>query len=269
MSDLIKSVTDGVIEQAKTTKKSAGSELGKDAFLQLLTTQMKYQDPLQPNTDTEFIAQLASFSQLEQMQNVSTVTTNTQAFNLVGKNVIMKTLTETGNSNYISGKVDFVNMSGGKAQLSISGNLYSINQLDSVIDDTYIIERGLPGVSNKTALDYDAQNPKNLTLDVKMGEGDTVANDVAILIDNALVNKDLVSVKGNKVTIDKAAISDYGNGTHKVTVAFNDPYLTTIKDMVTLQVKNYVAPATQTATDTTDTTADTTATANDSTDSTT
>lgn len=41
--------------------------LGRDAFLQLLTTQMANQDPLQPQGDTEFIAQLAQFSSLEQL----------------------------------------------------------------------------------------------------------------------------------------------------------------------------------------------------------
>ena len=42
-------------------------ELGQDAFLQLLTTQLSHQDPLQPQGDTEFIAQLAQFSSLEQL----------------------------------------------------------------------------------------------------------------------------------------------------------------------------------------------------------
>ncbi|MFT4146773.1 MAG: flagellar hook capping FlgD N-terminal domain-containing protein, partial [Mobilitalea sp.] len=149
MSDLVKNVTDGVIEQTKTsTAKSSNNELGKDAFLKLLTTQMKYQDPLNPNTDTEYIAQLATFSQLEQLQNLGTVTTNSQAFGLVGKSVIVKTESASGNTTYVTGRVDFVNMSGSKAQLSINGSLYSIDKLDSVIDDTYIIEKGLPGITN-------------------------------------------------------------------------------------------------------------------------
>src|SRR5690625_955114 len=45
--------------------------LGKDDFLQLLVTQLTHQDPLDPVADQEFIAQLAQFSALEQMQNVS------------------------------------------------------------------------------------------------------------------------------------------------------------------------------------------------------
>lgn len=42
-------------------------KLGRDAFLQLLTTQLANQDPLDPQADGEFIAQLAQFSSLEQL----------------------------------------------------------------------------------------------------------------------------------------------------------------------------------------------------------
>ena len=47
------------------------SVLGKDAFLELLVTQLQNQDPLNPMDDKEFIAQLAQFSSLEQMSNVA------------------------------------------------------------------------------------------------------------------------------------------------------------------------------------------------------
>ncbi len=49
----------------------ANDDLGKDAFLHLLTTQMANQDPLDPMDDREFIAQLAQFSSLEQMSNLN------------------------------------------------------------------------------------------------------------------------------------------------------------------------------------------------------
>lgn len=239
MSELIQSVKEGVVQQSKkaTTEKSSNNELGKDAFLQLLVTQMKYQDPLNPNTDTEYIAQLATFSQLEQMQNLSTISTNSQAFGLVGKDVIVKTENTTGNTVYISGRVDFVNMSGGKAQMSINGSLYPVDQLDSVIDDTYILEKGRPGVE-KTDLTYDAADAKDITFAVKLGEGETVADKVAVMIGENLLDNSLISVKDSKVTIKKEAFADLANGSYQLKLVFNDSLYTTVTDKVKLTVKN-------------------------------
>ena len=71
--------------------------LGKDAFLTMLVTQMKNQDPLNPVENTEFTAQLAQFSSLEQMFNINdnlkniqmsqSSLNNTQAINIIGKEV--------------------------------------------------------------------------------------------------------------------------------------------------------------------------------------
>jgi len=57
---------------AQAAEKTVSNDaLGKDAFLQLLVTQMQYQDPLDPQDNSEYVAQLAQFSALEQMTNVS------------------------------------------------------------------------------------------------------------------------------------------------------------------------------------------------------
>lgn len=242
MSELIQSVTKGVFDQAKASAATtdASNGLGKDAFLQLLVTQMKYQDPLNPNTDTEFIAQLATFSQLEQLQNLGSTTTNSQAFSLVGRNVILNTKTASGEIKPVSGRVDFVSMKSNKAYLSVNGELYSIDQLYSVVSDAYIIEKGLPGIEDKVELTYDAEKPQNLTFTVNPGEGDMLANQVAIAIDGTLLDSQYVTMSGNKVTISKEALAKLPNGEYKVAVIFNDPYLTTVMDKVSLDVKNSV-----------------------------
>lgn len=55
---------------SQTTAIKENGDLGKDAFLQLLVTQLRYQDPLNPQDNSEYIAELANFSSLEQMTNV-------------------------------------------------------------------------------------------------------------------------------------------------------------------------------------------------------
>jgi flagellar basal-body rod modification protein FlgD len=65
-------------DKAATAAKD-NSALGKDAFLQLLVTQMQYQDPLNPQDNGEYLAQLAQFSALEQMTNVSDGLSNVSA----------------------------------------------------------------------------------------------------------------------------------------------------------------------------------------------
>jgi flagellar basal-body rod modification protein FlgD len=63
----------GVPATSGTATTSAATKgLGQDAFLRLLTTQLAHQDPLQPQADGEFMAQLAQFSSLEQLTQMHT-----------------------------------------------------------------------------------------------------------------------------------------------------------------------------------------------------
>ena len=71
--------------------------LGKDDFLNLLVAQLQHQDPLNPASSTEFTAQLAQFSSLEQLSNINdnlknmvqfqTTMTNSQAVSYIGKQI--------------------------------------------------------------------------------------------------------------------------------------------------------------------------------------
>jgi flagellar basal-body rod modification protein FlgD len=56
-----------------TTSVKPGGELGKDQFMTLLVTQLKNQDPLQPEANSEFISQLATFSSLEKLTSIESI----------------------------------------------------------------------------------------------------------------------------------------------------------------------------------------------------
>lgn len=140
MSDFLSASvnSDGTVNTVATPDNTSASTkgsstLGKDAFLNLLVAQMKYQDPLNPTSDTEWIAQMATFSSLEEMQNMNQTMSNSQALNLVGKTVIINS-----DSTLVGGKVDYVVMQSGKAYLAINDSLYSIDDLDTVADEEYL-----------------------------------------------------------------------------------------------------------------------------------
>ena len=85
----------------KKSTKSSKSGMDKEAFLQLLVAQMKYQDPLEPTSNTEYISQYAQFSQVEQMQNMSSSMDLQRASSLVGKEVYIKTTTSSGETKLV------------------------------------------------------------------------------------------------------------------------------------------------------------------------
>lgn len=142
---LVAPVKEGKVQETGTTTTKAKEEakaknggLDKEAFLSLLVAEMQNQDPLEPTTNTEYISQLATFSSLEEMQNMAKSYEISRSVELVGKEVYLKnTNSTTGATNYIHGIVDYVQMSGKDALLSVNGQLYSIDDLDSVYDQTY------------------------------------------------------------------------------------------------------------------------------------
>ncbi|KJR40584.1 Flagellar hook capping protein [Candidatus Magnetoovum chiemensis] len=82
---------------------SASQELGKEEFLELFTSQLKYQDPLNPMDSTQFTEQLATFSMLEQLFNINDNFELLQQYqnslnNLGAVNLIGRTIDTVGNT---------------------------------------------------------------------------------------------------------------------------------------------------------------------------
>lgn len=153
-------VVDGVLQQkvneTKEEQKKAGktdsSTLDKDAFLQLLVAQMKYQDPLEPTSNTEYISQYATFSELEQMQNMSNTMELTRAANMVGQTVAVESVDGNGKSTSDMGVVDYISYENGKAMIWVNGNSYTLDEVVEIADAEYI-EAYSMAITVKNAVD--------------------------------------------------------------------------------------------------------------------
>ena len=117
-----------------STIREPDQDLDKDAFLQLLVTQMRYQDPLNPMDNQEMMAQLAQFSALEQMQNVATASTKQLANAMLGTYVEYQYTDDTGTINVDIGKVEYVTMAGSEVLLGIGEREVSLDDVQKTID---------------------------------------------------------------------------------------------------------------------------------------
>jgi len=118
-------------EEPRQVKK----ELGKDEFLKILAAQFRGQNPLEPLKDTEFIAQMAQFSSLEELQNISAQLDAfqedaiwSQYVSLLGKDI--HGINEQG--DFIQGMVTGVNFKEGQFRLSVDGKEQGFISLLSV-----------------------------------------------------------------------------------------------------------------------------------------
>lgn len=148
-------VVDGKVVANYTAdkKETTGSDsLNKDAFLKILVAEMQYQDPLEPSSNTEWVTQMASFSQIEELQGMSDSIAEQSATNLVGKRVIIAASENTtGETNYVTGTVECIEKHSDGIFLSIDGLLYSLDDLYAVVDEAYyeglMAEKGAAGTN--------------------------------------------------------------------------------------------------------------------------
>lgn len=150
-------IVDGTVSTAadSAATREVSNSMDKDAFLQLLVAQMKYQDPLEPTSNTEYVAQLATFSELEAMTNLNESMSISRASELVGKHVsIQTTSATTGEITEAEGMVDYVLVENNKAYLVIEGNPYAIDDLSSIMTDDYWddYQESLNGQTSETAV---------------------------------------------------------------------------------------------------------------------
>ena len=115
--------------------RQVNNDLDKDAFLKILVSQLANQNPLEPTSDTEFIAQLAQFSMLEQISNLNTGFSTSQAYSLIGKYVYVETAgIGQEESELVFGKVDGIVKQDGIDYLLIGDKTYETTAVTTVMD---------------------------------------------------------------------------------------------------------------------------------------
>ena len=140
---LVAPYVDGKLQTSTTSSdslssKSSNSVVDSDTFLTLLVAEMQNQDPLEPTTNTEWVSQYATFTQVQQISEMADSMDLVRANNLIGKEVVMKvTSSSTGETSYKRGVVDYVVVEDGKPLLVIDEAKYSLSDLDTVASEEY------------------------------------------------------------------------------------------------------------------------------------
>lgn len=134
-------------DSSKTT--TGTSVLGKDQFLKILITQLQNQDPMQPMEDKEFIAQMAQFSSVEQLMNISTqMTAMSQSLGsvsgLIGKNI---TWNDAATELPKSGNVESIVVSSGVQYAVVGSERIALTDIKQIQNAAPVAET----VSDKTS----------------------------------------------------------------------------------------------------------------------
>jgi len=132
----VKSVFDNPLytAQEKTTA-TGNNNIDKEAFLKLLTAQLKYQDPLNPLENTEFVGQLAMFSALEQIINIGDTLENFVSIKTkedalaFGAELIGKTITTNDLEEFIVKGVSYQN---GELTIDVGSKTLKLEQIQGI-----------------------------------------------------------------------------------------------------------------------------------------
>lgn len=149
MANIVANVVNGQIADSSKSSAAKNSAIGatsakdravdsnsvadKDTFLKLLAAEMQYQDPLSPTDNTQYVSEMATFSQVEATTNVSNTVESMQAQSLAGKYATVRT--EDGSTTV--GLVEEVTKSDDSYKLKVDGVTYNLSDVLAIQDASY------------------------------------------------------------------------------------------------------------------------------------
>ena len=105
------------------------TDLKVDDFLNLLVAEMTNQDPMSPMSNTDFVAQMAQFTSLQTMQDLTYYSNASFAASLVGKTVTMASVSASGEMQLETGPVQAINLNGKEFEIRVNNKIFTIKNL--------------------------------------------------------------------------------------------------------------------------------------------
>jgi flagellar basal-body rod modification protein FlgD len=131
----LRTVASAEAEKASQKAATRPGQLDRDSFLQLLTTQLRYQNPLEPASSTEFLGELANFSTVESLQQLNSGVKDLLLLQQIsqGSGLIGHTVTyQGGNGGATTGVVQGIAVQDGQVQLQLERGSVPLSQLQGV-----------------------------------------------------------------------------------------------------------------------------------------
>ncbi|MCR4781993.1 MAG: hypothetical protein K5851_04515 [Lachnospiraceae bacterium] len=119
---------------AKTAadKAKGNTSFDKNMFLKLLAAEMQYQDPMEPTQNSEYVSEMATFSQVEATQNVAGSVDSISAGSLIGKYV-----TVDSDDGLVTGVVDYTTKKDDTMYINVNGKDFDVDKVISIKDSQY------------------------------------------------------------------------------------------------------------------------------------
>jgi flagellar basal-body rod modification protein FlgD len=124
--------TGNALSSASDAFNNPSNALSQNDFLKLLVAQIQYQDPMNPQSDTQMAAQMAQFTSLQQATQSTSSLAMIQANSLVGSTVNVQIDSQHSANGVVTGVV----MNNGTPQITVGGQNYGLNQITSITPPT-------------------------------------------------------------------------------------------------------------------------------------
>lgn len=161
------SSSDATYLKTQTDSSYSNVDIDTETFLTLLVAQLQYQDPLEPSTDTDFLAQLAQITSLEYMQEMSSSVTSSQAYNMVGQYIYAEVFnSETGETDSYLGLVDSVILQ--------NGNTYAVVGSTAIPTDSVVQVYDAAAFDTGDMASYSVMLGKTISASYTGSDGETV-----------------------------------------------------------------------------------------------